>query len=302
MRKCLTKRHRLLQNFLNSSNKAHTGNVNHWFIRVIIANIPSCDVEGRLSLLRHCKTSQKTFKPFKLKKSNGQQVEKQFSEEEIANRIVELRDHYHLSFRKIAQKLSMEGYRISKDKVWRLYKKTKAPKATCVEEPKGLRKLKDRQERTRKHLQFLKERNEIRRDIVSLIVQRVMEDFEERQRLFADPNRMCQFARKTVAVTEPMIWRQFIEHCEEHDYNLVDAMSIAAGKQQDFEEQFKSGGQLSLDVYIACGMKDCLEDWSADKREDNDKQEQQDPERIVTIIETDTANVIGHFSFYEPSQ
>jgi hypothetical protein len=203
-------------------------------------------------------------------------VEKQFSEEEIANRTIDLHDNYHMGFRKIARKLSMEGCKINKDKAWRLYNKYKPLKPSPIEEDKELEELKNKEEKAGKGLELLKRKNELRRNIVGFTVQRVMEDFDQRRRIFTEEDRLLKFAKKTLRVTDPAVWIKFSEYCEIQGIDLAKTLLAVLGPQEFFEEQLVGSEKLSLDVYLAARMRNCLDAWE-DQAEENDSPSEQEP-------------------------
>jgi hypothetical protein len=214
-------------------------------------------------------------------------VEKQFTEEEIANRIIDLHDNAHLGFRRIAHKLSNEGIEISKDKAWRLYNKYKTLKPSPIEVDKELGELKNKEKKARKSFELMKHKNEIRRNIVAFAVQRLMEDYDERRRIFTNKDRLLRFARKTLRVTDPATWTKFSEYCERQGIELAKSLSAALGPQEVYEEQMVSDERLSLEVYLASRMRHYLNTRENQAKENDSTSEQKPSEENETNEYTD---------------
>jgi hypothetical protein len=173
----------------------------------------------------------------------------------------------------------MEDY---KDKAWRLYNKHKALKPSPIGMDKELGGLKNKEEKARKSVELLKHKNEIRRNIVDYTVQRLMEDYDERRRIFTEQDRLLKFARKTLRVTDPAIWAKFSEYCEMQDIELASTLLAVLGPQEDFEEQLVGNEKLGLEVYLASRMRRCLNAWENQKEEDNSFSEQKPVEENET--------------------
>jgi hypothetical protein len=174
-----------------------------------------------------------------------------------------------LGFRRIVRKLSVEGHKIGKDKAWRLYKKHKAFKPSSIEEDKELGELKDKEEKARKNFELTKQKNELRRSIVAFAVQRLMEDYDQRRRIFTEKDRLLKFARKTLRVTDPAIWTRFSEYCEMHGFELAGTLLAVLGPQELFEEQLVGSEKLGLELYLASRMKCYLNSWENQTEKNN---------------------------------
>jgi hypothetical protein len=152
---------------------------------------------------------------------------------------------------------------------------------------KELGELKNKEEKARKSFELMKRKKEIHRNIVAFAVQRLMEDFDERRRIFTEKNRLLKFARKTLRVTDPAIWCRFSEYCEMKGLDLADALLVALGPQEDFEEQLVGGEKLSLDVFLASRMRRCLNIWENQAKENESPSEQKPSEESETNEYTD---------------
>ena len=81
-----------------------------------------------------------------------------------------------------------------------------------------------------------------------------------------------------------MLWDEFKEYCEEDNYKLVNAIAIALGKQQLFEEYLSEGKteENNFGLYLQTKMRQALDSCRADK-ERNHKSENQ----VDIVIEDD---------------
>jgi len=73
----------------------------------------------------------------------------------------------------------------------------------------------------RDRLRLLKEKNQVRKDIASILIRMVMESLDYSKRLLMDENRLIKFAERTLSVTDPVIWNQFQEFCEEQHLSFT---------------------------------------------------------------------------------
>jgi hypothetical protein len=106
------------------------------------------------------------------------------SEREVAEKINNLHDCAGLDFRRICNAFWEEDIEIGKDKANRLYWKYKTTNSDQLSADKELKKLKKREDRVSKRLHIRREKDLIRRNIVSLEMQELAKSYEKRNLLF----------------------------------------------------------------------------------------------------------------------
>ena len=193
------------------------------------------------------------------------------SERELAEKIIHLHEVVGLGFRKIAQRLTSEGIEISKDTAFRLFHKYKKDDAVNVEEDKELAQLEETEKNAQKDLRLLRKKEEARRRIAAITLEKAMTTFERRKQLFSDADELLKFAEIVMPIIDPMLWDEFKEVCEEQGYDLDNTLATAIGKQRYFEDQLAedTGEKLSLDLYLSENIEEALNAWNVENEEES---------------------------------
>ena len=111
-------------------------------------------------------------------------LEFEISEEQIAAEIIDLHNR-ELGYRKISQIMSSKGYPMSKDTVFRIFRKYRSEEQDVEVEDKETQQLKIREVRSQNRLQILKRKKALRKHIVDLYVDEIMENYEKRKKIFS---------------------------------------------------------------------------------------------------------------------
>lgn len=212
---------------------------------------------------------------------------KESSERELAGKIIYQHDVLGMGFRRLSKKLVNEGWKINKDRANRLYNKYKVSVLGDALDDKDLKHLKLAEARQRQRFEVQKEKDEIRRRLTILFVEKSTMSFEQRKRLFTDQEKLLRFARRVMPVTDPALWDAFSDFCQERGYKLAIAVAIALGNQQDYEAQSTLlNGERRFDLYLATEIKKCLADWRT--REQNKEAGTEETEREPAVVEEKT--------------
>jgi hypothetical protein len=209
------------------------------------------------------------------------------SEQELAEKIIHLHDVLGLGFRRLAKELTSQGCRMNKDGANRLYNKYKRCDDVATEEDEELKQLKEAEEEARGHLRLEREKEEARKRLTVLFVEKKTMTFEQRKRFFTNKDKLLKFAQRTMPVTDPMLWDELKEYCFEQGYDLADATAIALGKQKNFEDQptKDANAKQRLDLYLRNGIRECLNDWRADEQEECRGSKEEESELPINIRE-----------------
>jgi hypothetical protein len=160
----------------------------------------------------------------------------EISETELAGKVVFLHDQ-GLGFRKIAKELASQGYRTNKDICNRLYIKYKQAATSDERENKELEHLRETESRALLNLKRGREKEEIRRRLAVVFVERRTLTFRQRKELFTDSEKLLRFCWRIMPTVDAALWDEFVECCQQRDYDLADAVAKSLGNQQDYETQ-----------------------------------------------------------------
>jgi len=209
----------------------------------------------------------------------------QTPELELAEKIIHLHDVVGLGFRRISQKLTSEGTKISKDTAFRLLHKYKKDDAIDIEEDEELAHLKETEKEAQKDLRLVRKREEVRRRIAAIAVEKAMTSFAKRKQLFSEEEELLGFAEKVMPIIDPMLWHEFKGFCEEQRYGLANAVATAIGEQRYFEDQlmYEAGEKQSLDRYLKEQIEESLNAWKEEGKEENSEPTVYEPDTIITI-------------------
>ena len=214
------------------------------------------------------------------------------SEEEIVDLIVHLRN-LSMGWRKISKELEARGiYGWGKDKCRNRYLIHAAPQNVMNAEvvDRGLKTLRKEEEKRMRRTKLAKEKQAIKQRIATLMVEEYMQSVEMREKLFSDEYRLLEFVDKTLGVTVPATWYVFQKYCDKEDLDLADAVSIAAGEQEDFEGLLESDENLRLDMFLAERLRDYLNACKEEEEESEDTIDET-PNIIIEVVPTER---IGH--------
>lgn len=185
----------------------------------------------------------------------------QISERELAEKIIFLHDYLRLGFRKIAEKLTSRGFKMSKDKAHRLYHEYRTH-SVDVEEDEELKQLKEAEMEGQKRLRLLRQKEERRKCIAILAVEEVDAKFERRQELFEDKEALLRFARTVLPVINPALWLRLTNFCNIEEVDLAEAILDAVGSQADYEEvrmeRKKENRNYLFDEHLCLYIEDWL--------------------------------------------
>ena len=217
----------------------------------------------------------------------------QLSEKELAEKVIHLHDS-GLGFRRIARELTAQGYKMGKDRANKLFDKYKTTTDTDVGEDEELRQLRRAETKARQQLANRKEKEELRKRLTILFVEKETLTFERRRKLFTDEKKLLRFAAKAIGVLYPMAWAEFKEFCEEEDLDLAAALSTALADQQDYESSSVQNGEVKkrLDVYLREEIEEFINLWEEDDCEECEKEEDETEPKATATQKEENVTVI----------
>jgi hypothetical protein len=207
---------------------------------------------------------------------------------ELAQKIAELHE-VGLGFRRIAKELSNQGYRLNKDRCYRIF--NTYAKESCIDksEDKELSHLKLMETKGRRRFEVQREKEEVRRRLTTLYIESNVLTFEKRRRLFNDRVKLLRFAKRVMPVVDSMLWSDFSEFCEVRDYDLADAVAKSLGDQRDYELQSTYSSMKKFDAYLCekiSGYLACLREQERRRREETEVNDQESAlgEREMEVV------------------
>jgi hypothetical protein len=127
------------------------------------------------------------------------------SERELAEKIVHLHDDLGKGFRRVAKELANQGWKVNKDRANRLYNHYKTNTSADVMDNKDLKHMKLEETRQRQRFEAQKEKEEIRRRLTILFVEKSTMSFGQRKELFKDQDKLLRFAKRVMPAIDPML-------------------------------------------------------------------------------------------------
>ena len=211
------------------------------------------------------------------------------SEEKLATEIIDLHNQ-GLGFRRIAQVMSNKGFPMSKDTAHRIYWKYK-PKEQDVEvEDKEVQSLMTSVIKAQKRLYLLRKKTALKKQLVDLRVNQIMESHEKRKKIFSDKKQLLKFANMVMPFLNPQLWQDIQDYCVEED-EISSMVAEALGEQKYFEQQLKNENDQKqrLDTYLEEKLIETLNYWTKMDTQELQKEDE------VEITETPDGDFIITF-------
>lgn len=212
------------------------------------------------------------------------ELESNESEKQIIELIVHLRETTRMGYRKISKELKERGYdNWSKDKIRSRYLLHIASQKVSVDEmvDRELRSLRRKEAEMMRKVKLAEQKLVARKRIANLTVEEVMQNFEKREQLFNDEDKLLEFVEKTLPAIAPMLWYTFKEYCANEGFDLANAVFVAAGKQEDFEKQLETGEKLNLGEYLERQLRLSLDSWQQEAEEESEELIDETPGLII---------------------
>jgi hypothetical protein len=204
-----------------------------------------------------------------------------------------MHDDLGKGFRRVAKELTNQGWKVNKDSANRLYSKYMTSTSADVVDNKDLKHMKLAETKQRQRFEVQKEKEEIRRRLTILFVEKSTMTFEQRKKLFRDQDKLLRFAKRVMPIVDPMLWDEFVQFCEERGYDLANAVAIASGDQLDYETQPSSysGAKKRFDLYLQEEIRACLVDWRREEQKDYDNSQDGESEPLTVGEETEIVTI-----------
>jgi len=151
--------------------------------------------------------------------------------------------------------------------------KAKANKEAEVEQGRGFKSLKQKEEHLREQVELQRKREECRKRVADLTLELLMTSYEKRSKHFSDKTKLFRLTETIMQVRNPYLWKRFLDFYEHYSDSVI-AVFTAIGGQENFEQQLAEGapGQR-LDSYIQTRLEESLEAWTRTPEEEEDEQE-----------------------------